>query len=253
MCAELQPAERLTGRSAPPRRAPAAAGRFKRGEGGGQPKRGGELDRTHSRPGLPATDAERRGRAARAWIEPQVRVGRRRVGRARARTHGRIREGCRAKYVRARGRGRARAGADAGGERPAGTGRGGRGGTGGRWGGEKGKWQSARGGARGESCARRRGARRGQPRPCGAWSHGPTRWCVCAPPAAVRRAARRGGAEWAVVVAWGGGASGLRRARGGIGPLCVNPAMRLPLTAAAVTRRATRALRRPSPLLRAAA
>ena len=130
-----------------------------------------------------------RARGARAWIEPQVRVGRRRAWRARARTHGRIREGCRANTC---GRGRARTGADAGGERLAGTGRGGRGGTGGRWGGEKGKWQSACGGARGESCARRRGARRGQPQPCGAWSHGPTRWCVRATRCGPGRGAARG-------------------------------------------------------------
>lgn len=185
LCRAPASRERLTARSAhPPPRADsnAAKAAANQSEGGSPTERtAGQACRRRMR-----NDG---GARARAWIEPQVRVGRRRAWRERARTHGQIREGCRANTC---GRAGAGAGADAGGERLAGTGRGGRGGTGGRWGGEKGKWQSACGGARGESCARRRGARRGQPQPCGAWSHGPTRWCVRATRCGPESGAARG-------------------------------------------------------------
>ena len=193
LCRAPASRERLTARSAhPPPRADsnAAKAAANQSEGGSPTERtAGQACRRRMR-----NDG---GARARAWIEPQVRVGRR-VARAGARADSRSDpRGVSGEYVRARGRGRGRAGADAGGERLAGTGRGGRRGTGGRWGGEKGKWQSACGGARGESCARRRGARRGQPQPCGAWSHGPTRWCVratrCGPACGAARGCGVGG------------------------------------------------------------
>ena len=172
------------------------------------------------------------GRARGLTVESARGVGRNTCGRAGA--------GARARALMRAVRGRlGRAGEGAAGQEGGGEGRRGSG--------------RARAGARAAKAARGAAARGVGSRGHAERGHMDRHGGACAPPAAVRKAARRGGAEWAVVVAWGGGASGLRRARGGIGPLCVNPAMRLPLTAAAVTRRATRALRRPSPLLRAAA
>ena len=248
VCAELQPAERLTGRSAhPPPRADsnAAKAAANQSEGGSSTERtAGQACRRRMRndgSARRARGSNRRFAWGVAWR-----------GRARARTHGRIREGCRANTCgRAGARARARALMRA---VRGWLGRAGEGGAGQEGGGEGRRGSGrARAGARAAKAARGAAARGVGSRSHAERGHMDRHGGACAPPAAVRKAARRGGAEWAVVVAWDGGASGLRRARGGIGPLCVNPAMRLPLTAAAVTRRATRALRRPSPLLRAAA